>query len=83
MFVDLSPYWRDDLAVNAVYEDLLRQDKKIDQRTLRAAREGRLTKCEFVTLLRLRDLASQLAGRSLKIDDLFRIEPEPEREPVR
>lgn len=71
MFVDISPYWPKELSVNAAYEDLLRQDKKIDRRTLIAAKEGRLTKCEFSTLLKLRDFASQRAERQLSIDDLF------------
>ncbi len=71
--VDISPYWPKNLSINAVYEDLLRQDKKIDRRTLVAAKEGRLTKCDFSTLIRLREFASQQAGRELLIDDLFQI----------
>ncbi len=73
VFVDISPYWSKELSINAAYEDLLRQDKKIDRRTLIAAKEGRLTKCEFSTLFKLRDFASQLAERQLSLDDLFQI----------
>jgi hypothetical protein len=71
--VDISPYWPKNLSINAVYEELLRQDKKIDRRTLVAAKEGRLSKCDFLTLIRLRDFASQQAGRELLIDDLFQL----------
>jgi len=71
--VDISPYWPKNLSVNAVYEDLLRQDRKIDRRTLVAAKEGRLTKCDFSTLVRLREFASQQAGRKLSTDDLFHV----------
>lgn len=73
MFVDISPYWPKNLSINAVYEDLLRQNQKIDRRTLAAAKEGRLTKCDFSTLMKLRDFAAQRAGRQLSIDDLFQI----------
>ncbi len=79
MFVDISPYWPQDLSINAVYEDLVRQDKKIDRRTLVAAKEGRLTKCDFSTLLKLRDFASQRAERRLSIDDLFQIVEEDDK----
>jgi hypothetical protein len=79
VFVDISPYWpkdsaTKDLSVNAVYEDLLRQDRKVDRRTLSAAKEGRLAKCDFTTLVKLRDFASHVVGRQLSIDDIFRVE---------
>lgn len=79
VFVDISPYWPQELSINAVYEDLLRQDKKIDRRTLAAAKEGRLTKCDFSTLLKLRDFASQRAERRLSLDDLFQIVEEGDK----
>lgn len=74
VYVDIGSFWGERLSINQVYENLVKQGKKIDRRTLSAAKHGQLSKCEFTTLLRLRDLASQLAGRHVTLDELFKVE---------
>lgn len=72
VYVDLSKYWPKDLSLNAAYEELLIQGRKVDRRTLSAAKAGNLTKSEFTTLVKLRDWIRELTmNPDLKIDDLL------------
>jgi len=72
VYVDISQYWPQNLSLNAVYEELLLQGRKIDRRTLSGAKAGTLTKSEFVTLVKLRDwLRERTNNPDLKIDDLL------------
>jgi hypothetical protein len=68
-YVDLSPYWTDD-------KDLSIQGAKdktgLDKRTLSAAKKGHLDRGQFETLYKLRELASELAGRDLKLEEIFK-----------
>ena len=73
VYVDLSEYWPNGLSLNAAYEDLLTQGRKVDRRTLSNAKAGTLAKSEFVTLIRLRDwLRDVTKNPELKIDDLLK-----------
>lgn len=68
-YVDLSPYWTDD-------KDLSIQKAKdktgLDKRTLSAAKKGLLERGQFETLFKLRELASELAGRPLTLEEIFK-----------
>lgn len=68
-YVDLSPYWTED-------KDLSIQKAKektgLDKRTLSAAKKGLLERAQFDTLFRLRDLASELAGKPLTLEEIFK-----------
>lgn len=68
-YVDLSPYWTDDkeLSIQAA-----RDKTGLDKRTLSAAKKGQLDRGQFETLYKLRKLASELAGRELKLEELFK-----------
>lgn len=71
-YVDLSSYWKDDLSINEIYEKLLIEGKKIDRRTLTAAKKGTLTRSEFSTLENLKELAKILSGKKdLSIEDIL------------
>lgn len=77
IYVDISQYWPQNLSLNAVYEELLLQGRKIDRRTLSGAKAGTLTKSEFVTLVKLRDwLRERTNNPDLKIDDLLMQKPD-------
>ncbi len=71
-YVDIGKYWKDDLSVNAAYEELLIKGLKIDRRTLSSAKDGTLARSEYSTLIRLRDWVRELTGnKQLCIDDLL------------
>jgi len=71
--VDVSEYWPNGLSLNAAYEDLLMQGRKVDRRTLSNAKAGTLTKSEFTTLIKLRDWLREITKNpELKIDDLLK-----------
>lgn len=79
VFVDIGAYWPKDSegkeqSVNSVYKDLLRQNKEVDRRSLTAAKEGRLAKSDYTTLLNLRDFVAQQLGRPISVDEILRIE---------
>lgn len=75
VYVDISQYWPEGKSVNAVYEELIMQNRKVDRRTLSAAKEGTLSRTEYVTLVRLRDWVRDLTNNeNLSVDDLFIIE---------
>lgn len=71
-YVDLSPYWTDDKNLSI---QKAREKTGLDKRTLSAARKGQLDRGQFETLFRLRDLASELAGMPIALEDLFRDDP--------
>jgi hypothetical protein len=76
-YVDLSKFWRDNLSINAAYEELLMKGMKVDRRTLAAAKDGTLARSEYLTLVRLRDWARELSGNQLlTIDDILVIKDE-------
>ena len=71
-YVDISKYWKDDLSVNAAYEELIVKGMKIDRRTLSSAKNGTLARSEYSTLIRLRDWVRELSGnKNLSIDDIL------------
>lgn len=71
-YVDISKYWKDDLSVNAAYEELIMKGMKIDRRTLSSAKNGTLARSEYSTLIRLRDWVRELSGnKNLSIDDIL------------
>jgi hypothetical protein len=81
VYVDIGSYWPKNLSVNAAYEELLMQGRKVDRRTLVAAKTGILTKSEYLTLIRLRDWVREISGNpSLTVDDLLKIENECKRD---
>lgn len=75
VYVDLGKYWPEGLSINAAYEELIMQGRKVDRRTLSAAKAGNLIKSEYATLVRLRDWVRDITGNpKLSIEDLFRHE---------
>jgi hypothetical protein len=71
-YVDIGKYWQEGLSVNAAYEDLIMKGMKIDRRTLSNAKDGTLSRSEYSTLIRLRDLVRELSGnKKLCIDDIL------------
>lgn len=78
--VDIQSFWPkdpdgEDLSINAVYEILLTQNRKVDRRTLEKAKKGTLEDCKVVVLVNLRDYCSDLSGRDLQIEDLLKVKP--------
>ncbi len=68
-YVDLSPYWTEDKGVS------IQQAKErtgLDRRTLSAAKKGLLDRSQYDTLYKLREFASELAGRQLTLEELFK-----------
>jgi len=68
-YVDLSRYWTSD-------KDLSIQKAKeitgLDKRTLSSAKKGHLERAQFETLFKLRDFASQLSGKPLALEEIFK-----------
>ncbi len=44
----------------------------LDKRTLSSAKKGQLERGQFETLFKLRDLASELAGKPLTLEEIFK-----------
>ena len=68
-YVDLSPYWTEDKDLSI---QKARDKTGLDKRTLSAAKKGLLERAQFDTLFKLRDLASELAGKPLALEDIFK-----------
>jgi len=68
-YVDLSPYWTDPKKPT-IQE--AKEKTGLDKRTLSAARKGQLERGQFETLFKLRDLASELAGKPLMLEEIFK-----------
>jgi hypothetical protein len=68
-YVDLSPYWTEDkkLTIQKAHEMT-----GLDKRTLSAAKKGQFDRGHFETLFKLRDLASELAGKPLALEEIFK-----------
>jgi hypothetical protein len=68
-YVDISRYWTEDknLSIQKA-KDLT----GLDKRTLSSAKKGHLDRGQFETLFKLRDLASELAGKQLSLEDIFK-----------
>lgn len=69
VYVDLSQYWTD--PKNPTIEEA-RRKTGLDKRTLSAARKGQLERSQFETLFVLRDFASELAGKRLLLEEIFK-----------
>ena len=79
VYVDISKYWKENLSVNAAYEELIMKGMKIDRRTLSSAKNGTLARSEYSTLIRLRDWVRELSGnKNLPIDDILVIKQDGE-----
>jgi len=72
-YVNISKYWPEGITVNGAYEEMfLEEGIKIDKRTLMSAKKGTLTRCEFITLVRIRDwLRKKTGNEKITIDDLI------------
>lgn len=71
-YVDISKYWKENLSVNAAYEELIMKGMKIDRRTLSSAKNGTLSRSEYSTLIRLRDWVRELSGdEKISIEDIL------------
>lgn len=68
-YVDLSPFWTDDKEISI---QKARDKTGLDKRTLSAAKKGQLDRGQFETLFKLRDFASELAGRPLMLEEIFK-----------
>jgi DNA-binding Xre family transcriptional regulator len=68
-YVDLSRYWTEDKNLSI---QKAREKTGLDKRTLSAAKKGQLERGQFETLFKLRDLASELAGKSLTLEEIFK-----------
>lgn len=69
VYVDLSQYWTD--PKNPTIEEAHRKTG-LDKRTLSAARKGQLERSQFETLFTLKDFASELAGKRLTLEEIFK-----------
>jgi DNA-binding Xre family transcriptional regulator len=67
-YVDLSPYWTDDKDMSIQKAN---QKTGLDKRTLSAAKKGHLDRGHFETLFKLKELASELAGKPLNLEEIF------------
>lgn len=71
---DISKFWPSEggipLSVNAVFEGFRGTAHQVSYRTLRGAYEGTLDRAQAGTLVRLRAIASQLAGREVSLDEI-------------
>lgn len=76
VYVDLSQYWLD--PKNPTIEEAHRRTG-LDKRTLSAARKGQLERSQFETLFTLREFASELAGKRLALEEIFKKTKEDSR----
>ncbi|QSJ17068.1 hypothetical protein JYQ62_36380 [Nostoc sp. UHCC 0702] len=72
-YVDLSPYWTEDKNISI---QKAKDMTGLDKRTLSSARKGLLERGQFETLFKLRDLASELAGKPLTLEEIFKDDQE-------
>ena len=77
IYIDLSRYWTN--PKNPSIEEAKRKTG-LDKRTLSAARKGHLERSQFETMFALRDFASELAGKKLSLEEIFKKSEEDERE---
>lgn len=68
-YVDLSPYWTEDKNLSI---EKAKKMTGLDKRTLSSAKKGYLERAQFETLFKLRDLASNLAGKPLALEEIFK-----------
>ncbi len=68
-YVDLSRYWTEDKNLSI---QKAKEMTGLDKRTLSSAKQGRFERGQFETLFKLRDLASQLAGKPLTLEEIFK-----------
>ncbi|MEA5578708.1 hypothetical protein [Anabaena sp. UHCC 0451] len=67
-YVDLSGYWTEDKNISI---QKAKEMTGLDKRTLSSAKKGQLDRGHFETLFKLRDLASELAGKPLTLEEIF------------
>jgi hypothetical protein len=67
-YVDLSDYWTEDKNLSI---QKAKEMTGLDKRTLSSAKKGQLDRGHFETLFKLRDLASELAGKPLTLEEIF------------
>ncbi|GAX46111.1 hypothetical protein NIES4075_71320 [Tolypothrix sp. NIES-4075] len=68
-YVDLSRYWTEEKNLSI---QKAKEMTGLDKRTLSAAKKGQLERGQFETLFKLRDLASELAGKPLMLEEIFK-----------
>ncbi|WP_256090766.1 hypothetical protein [Nostoc sp. KVJ20] len=68
-YIDLSKFWTEesDLSIETAHEKT-----GLNRRTLSSAKKGLLDRCQIDTLFKLKDLASDLAGREVSFDEIFK-----------
>lgn len=68
-YIDLSKFWTEDkdLSIETAHEKT-----GLNRRTLASAKKGLLDRCQIDTLFKLRDLASELAGKQVSFDEIFK-----------
>jgi hypothetical protein len=66
-YIDLSRYWTEDsgLSIQKAHEQT-----KIAKQTLSVARRGFLDRAQIDTIFKLLELASELAGKKLSLEDI-------------
>ncbi|WP_225896083.1 hypothetical protein [Dendronalium phyllosphericum] len=68
-YVDLSPYWTEEKNISI---QKAKDMTGLDKRTLSSAKKGQLERCQFETLFKLKDFASELAGKALTLEEIFK-----------
>lgn len=68
-YVDLSSYWTEDKNLSI---EKAKEMTGLDKRTLSSAKKGHLERAQFETLFKLRDFASNLAGKPLALEEIFK-----------
>lgn len=66
-YIDLSRYWTEDsgLSIQKAHEQT-----EIAKQTLSVARRGFLDRAQIDTIFKLLELASELAGKKLSLEDI-------------
>lgn len=77
--IDISRYWLKDQngeprTVNSIYEEIKGTPDEVGRNTLRLALDGTLDRGYFSNLVKLARLCSIWAGRTVSIDEIFKID---------
>lgn len=80
---DISPYWPNDehgepRTVNSVFEEIKGTSDEVGRNTLRLALNGDLDRGLFLNQVKLARLCSRWSGRTVNIDELFKIDESKE-----
>jgi hypothetical protein len=76
-YIDISEFWPPEKSVNAIASEIVKTDLELNRHTLSRAKTGQLEKCEVSTIRRLLLLCSRWAGRTVRFEDISKVEATP------